>query len=70
MDDLARIGVNLRTARTGLGITQEEVSRRSGVHPTEVSRIEAGSRNLRVETLIALARAVEVPPGRLLDGVG
>jgi transcriptional regulator with XRE-family HTH domain len=47
--------------------TQEQVAQRSGVHATEVSRIEAGKRDPKVSTLERLAKAVEVKPGRLLD---
>ena len=42
------LGRNLSAARKKLGLTQEEVGHRSGVHPTEVSRIEAGKRDPRV----------------------
>jgi transcriptional regulator with XRE-family HTH domain len=61
------LGVNLREARVRLGLTQEQVAERSGVHATEVSRIEAGKRDPKVSTLRRLAAALEVPPGRLLD---
>lgn len=61
------LGSNLRDARKRLGLTQEEVAERSGVHPTEVSRIEAGKRDPRISTLLRLARALEVRPGELLD---
>jgi transcriptional regulator with XRE-family HTH domain len=61
------LGENLRAARKRLELTQEQVAERSGVHATEVSRIEAGKRDLKVSTLRRLATAVEVPPGRLLD---
>lgn len=64
---MAHFGTNLRTARRRLGLTQEEVARRSGVHATEVSRIEAGKRDPKVSTLERLAKAVEVKPARLLD---
>lgn len=60
------LGRNLSAARKKLGLTQEEVGHRSGVHPTEVSRIEAGKRDPRVSTLERLAKAVEVPPSELL----
>jgi len=60
------LGENLRRARERLGITQEEVGHRSGVHPTEVSRIEAGKRDPRISTLERLAKAVGVPPSDLL----
>lgn len=61
------LGPNLRDARKRLGLTQEEVAERSGVHPTEISRIEAGKRDPRASTLLRLAQALEVPPGRLLE---
>jgi transcriptional regulator with XRE-family HTH domain len=61
------LGSNLRDARKRLGLTQEQVAERSGVHPTEVSRIEAGKRDPRVSTLLRLARALEVRPGELLE---
>jgi len=47
-------------------MTQEEVGQQSGVHPTEVSRIESGKRDPRISTLERLARAVGVSPGDLL----
>ena len=61
------LGKNLRAARSNLGLTQEEVAERSGVQAGEVSRIEAGKRDPKVSTLLRLAAALEVPPGRLLD---
>jgi transcriptional regulator with XRE-family HTH domain len=61
------LGTNLRIARKRLGLTQEQVAERSGVHPTEVSRIEAGKRDPQVSTVVKLAKAVELPPGRLFE---
>jgi transcriptional regulator with XRE-family HTH domain len=61
------LGGNLREARERLGLTQEQVAQRSGVHATEVSRIEAGKRDPQVSTVRRLAKAVEVKPGQLLD---
>jgi transcriptional regulator with XRE-family HTH domain len=60
-------GSNLRAIRKELGMTQEEVSERSGVQAGEISRIERGKRDPQVSTLIKLAKAVRVPPGRLLE---
>jgi transcriptional regulator with XRE-family HTH domain len=64
---VGNLGQNLRVARQRLELTQEQVAERSGVHATEVSRIEAGKRDPKVTTLERLAAAVEVPPGRLLE---
>jgi transcriptional regulator with XRE-family HTH domain len=64
---MTALGTNLRETRERLGLTQEQVAQRSGVHSTEVSRIEAGKRDPKVSTLERLAEAVEVKPGRLLE---
>ncbi|HKB51369.1 MAG TPA: helix-turn-helix transcriptional regulator [Solirubrobacterales bacterium] len=63
---MGALGANLREARERLGLTQGQVAQRSGVHSTEVSRIEAGKRDPKVSTVERLARAVEVKPGQLL----
>jgi transcriptional regulator with XRE-family HTH domain len=60
------LGRNLRAARERLGLTQEQISQRSGVQAGEVSRIERGMRDPKVSTLERLAKAVEVDPGDLL----
>jgi transcriptional regulator with XRE-family HTH domain len=61
------LGKNLRAARKKLGLSQAEVSQRSGVEQGEVSRIERGIRDPQASTIEKLAAAVEVPPGRLFD---
>jgi transcriptional regulator with XRE-family HTH domain len=64
---MAQFGTRLREARERLGLTQEDVAQRSGVHVTEVSRMEAGKRDPKISTLRRLAKAVEVKPGQLLE---
>jgi len=64
---VGNLGKNLLAARKKLGLTQEQVSERSGVQAGEVSRIERGQRDPQVSTVEKLAAAVELPPGRLLD---
>jgi transcriptional regulator with XRE-family HTH domain len=58
---------NIARVRCEKHLSQSEVSRRSGVHVTEVSRIERGLRDPQLSTLIRLARALEVEPGWLLE---
>jgi transcriptional regulator with XRE-family HTH domain len=64
---VGKLGPNLREARLKLELSQEQVAERSGVHATEVSRIEAGKRDPRVSTVERLAKAVMMPPGQLLE---
>jgi transcriptional regulator with XRE-family HTH domain len=60
------LGRNLRHARERAELTQEEVAQRSGVHATEVSRIEGGKRDPKVSTVQRLAAAVGVSASELL----
>jgi transcriptional regulator with XRE-family HTH domain len=60
------LGKNLREAREQAKLTQEVLGQRSGVHATEVSRIEAGKRDPRIATVEALAEAVGVSVSDLL----
>jgi transcriptional regulator with XRE-family HTH domain len=64
---VGKLGPNLREARLKLELSQEQVAERSGVHATEVSRIEASKRDPRVSTVERLARAVKMRPGQLLE---
>lgn len=64
---MGKLGGNLRAIRNKRGLSQEQVAERSGVHATEVSRIESGKRDPRVSTVERLAKAVKVKPGELLE---
>jgi transcriptional regulator with XRE-family HTH domain len=69
MTDTAILARNVATARANCGLSQTQVSKRSGVHVTEVSRIERGLRDPRLSTIVRLAHALEVKPAQLLDGL-
>lgn len=69
MSEIATFARNVATTRTQRQLSQTEVSSRSGIHATEVSRIERGLRDPRLSTVIRLAHALEVRPARLLDGI-
>jgi transcriptional regulator with XRE-family HTH domain len=66
--DLAAFAANVRAARAAAGLTQEAVADTSGIHSTEVSRIERGLRDPRVSTMLRLAAALGVPASQLVDG--
>lgn len=65
--DIEAFAQTVARARAEKGLSQTQVTARSGIHPAEVSRIERGLRDPRLSTLIRLARALSVEPGRLLD---
>jgi transcriptional regulator with XRE-family HTH domain len=66
--DLRRlIGQNVRTCRTRLGISQEELAFRADLHRTYVSGVERGVRNPTVLIVGRLAKALDVEPPVLLQ---
>jgi transcriptional regulator with XRE-family HTH domain len=67
--EIAVFAGNVAKARAQARLSQSQVSARSGVHVTEVSRIERGQRDVRLSTLIRLARALDIEPGRLLERI-
>lgn len=64
-----RFGENLFTYRRRSGQSQVNVAERSGVHTTEISRIEKGKVSPRLDTIVKLAGAIEVEPCELLAGM-
>jgi transcriptional regulator with XRE-family HTH domain len=59
---------NVRLIRNKLGLSQEELADRAGLHRTYVGSIERGERNVSVDNIEKIAEALEVKPERLLSG--
>jgi CheY-like chemotaxis protein/DNA-binding XRE family transcriptional regulator len=53
-------GANVRTWRRRRGISQEQLAERANLHRTYVTDIERGARNVSLEIIERLARALEV----------
>lgn len=64
------LGANVRALRARLRISQEELSFRANLHRTYVGAIERGERNVSLQNIVKLARALRVKPERLLRGIG
>lgn len=64
------IAKNLRLLRDKQGMSQEALADRAGLHRTQLSVIERGLRNVRLDTLVALAAALGVPETALLTESG
>jgi transcriptional regulator with XRE-family HTH domain len=64
-----QVGQNIRTERKRVGITQEALAERCDMHPVEVGRAERGVRDLRISTVVKLARGLQIPACDLLRGV-
>ena len=55
--------------RTHRGLTQAELARRAHLPQPNLSAIERGSREVSLKTVRALALALDVTPGVLVDGL-
>jgi transcriptional regulator with XRE-family HTH domain len=64
-----RFGVNLRAARKGAGLSQEALAYDAEVDRAAISVYERGGREPNLRTLLKLARALQLSPVALLDGV-
>lgn len=54
----ARLGRAVKSIRVARGLTQEQVSAASGLHPTYISDIERGVRNPSWEAITRLADGI------------
>jgi transcriptional regulator with XRE-family HTH domain len=71
MDDIRKqFAVNLRSRREQAGVSQEKLAELCGLDRTEISLLEREKRLPRLDTLVLLARGLELSsPGELLDGI-
>lgn len=69
MSPLERFAANLKELRAERGWSQEDLSRHSRLHTTAISKMERADRAPRFPTVIVLAEALQVPAGRLFDGI-
>lgn len=65
MDVKKNFGASVKFWRNHLGISQEALAERSDMHRTYICDVERGSRNVSLETIERLARALEIPTSTL-----
>jgi transcriptional regulator with XRE-family HTH domain len=64
-----QFGTNLRRLRTAAGLTQMELSNRSGLDMAEISRLERGLKDPRLSTVVRLAAGLQTDPSELVRGI-
>lgn len=62
-------GANIRNFRKQAGMSQEKLAEVCGLHRTYVGAVERGERNVSLLNIVALARALNIKPTELLEGI-
>jgi transcriptional regulator with XRE-family HTH domain len=65
-----QFAANLRHHRNQAGLSQEALADICALHRTEISLLERCKRSPRLETIVILARGLQLAsPGELLEGI-
>jgi len=62
-------GENVRRLRSTKELSQEALAELASLHRTYVGAIERGERNVSLQNIVKLARALGVAPSKLMDGM-
>jgi len=64
------IAVRIKELREAAGLSQQEVAMKADLSLSLVAKLEQGKKaDPRASTLLGLAQALNVPPGRLLENL-
>ena len=63
---LADFGARVRSRRHELGLTQEQLAERTGLHWTYIGQVERGQRNLSLRNILRLATGLQLDAGDLI----
>lgn len=64
-----RFASNLRRARARSGLSQTQLAQEAGISQSEIYRLEAGTREPRLGTLVNLGNAMGIDGAELLEGL-
>ena len=57
---VVRFGKKVREERARLGLSQEKLAARAGVHRTYIGMIERGEKNITLENIEKIAKALKI----------
>ena len=64
-----QLGNNIKRLRTSLGLSQEQLAEKAGLHRTYVGAVERGERNVSLDNILAISCALGVSASTLLENV-
>jgi len=60
-------GTRVRERRLALGLTQQELADRAGLHRSYIGEVELGRRNVTLESAAKIAKVLQVDVASLLE---
>ncbi len=66
-ENTRQIGERLRALRLAAGLTQERLAERAELHPTYIGQLERGEKNVTIESLLKITRALGMPPDQFFS---
>ncbi len=63
------VGPRIAERREAIGLSQERLAERAGLHRTAISPLELGKSGTLVVTVFRIAAVLRVTPTELLDGI-
>jgi transcriptional regulator with XRE-family HTH domain len=63
------LGKNIKKIRTEQKLSQEKLAQIASLHRTYISSIECGERNVSLENILHIAKALNVSICKLLEGI-
>jgi len=64
-----KLGKKIREERVAMGLSQEDLASAAGLHRTYIGSVERGERNVSLQNIVAIARALSISPSTLLEGI-
>jgi transcriptional regulator with XRE-family HTH domain len=63
------LGRRIRSRRELLGVSQEEMAARCGLHRTYYGSVERGERNVALQNILRISDALGIDPAELMEGL-
>ena len=63
------LGETLRASRKEAGLSQERLAELADLHPNYIGEVERGEKNISIDALLRIARALDVPMAHLVAGL-